>query len=248
MQKPKSSHLKKILLRLLLLSILLFAGYAWWYMQQIKADPVAERAMISSDSVEMKRTRFGIAFVPKKYSDKFLILYPGAFVDPVAYAPLCHELARHGIECLIIEMPLRSAIFGYKTSSSIDFDQKLDKEYILAGHSHGAEMAAHYIHENPGRFHKLILLGTQYPKKISLADNKVSVLKVYGTNDGLEPVSELEKNKINLPEGTRYVKIPGGNHGQFAYYGRQPFDDLATISREEQQKQIVEAMLAFIYN
>lgn len=248
MREQKKNMLKKIVLGVLIACTLLFSTYSWWYLQQMKADPVAELALVSSDSVEVERTRLGIAFVPIKYSEIFLIFYPGAFVDPLAYAPLCHELAGHGIECLIVEMPLRSAIFGYNASSSVALSQKLDKKYILAGHSHGAEMAAHYMKENPGRFQKLILLGTQYPEKISLAENKIKVLKVYGTNDGLEPVSEIEKNKVNLPAGTRYVEIAGGNHGQFGYYGKQPFDDPATISREEQQKQVVQAMLAFIFD
>lgn len=213
----------------------------------MKADPVAQMAMVSSDSVEVERTELGIAFIPLKYSEKFLLFYPGAFVDPVAYAPLCHELAGHGIECLIVKMPLRSALFGYHAPSKMSVSGKLGKEFILAGHSHGAEMAAHYVNEQPGRIDKLILLGTQYPEKISLAENKIKVLKVYGTKDGLEPVSEVEKNKINLPTGTHYVEIPGGNHGQFGYYGKQPFDDPASISRQEQQKQVVQAMLTFIF-
>lgn len=248
MRKQKKNKIKKVGIGLFIAITLLFSAYSWWYLQQLKADPVAERAMVSSDSVEVVKNRLGISFIPLKYSEKFLLFYPGAFVDPVAYAPLCHELAGHGIECLIVEMPLRSAIFGYKASSSLAMSQKLGKEYILAGHSHGAEMAAHYVNEEPGRIAKLILLGTQYPEKISLAGNKIKVLKVYGTNDGLEPVSEVEKNKVNLPAGTRYVEIPGANHGQFGYYGTQPFDDPATISREEQQKHVVQAMLAFIFD
>ncbi|MHB1277724.1 MAG: alpha/beta hydrolase, partial [Bacteroidia bacterium] len=240
--------LKMIVLGVFIALTLLFSAYSWWYLQQMKADPVAQLAMISSDSVEVENTNLGISFIPLKYSEKFLIFYPGAFVDPVAYAPLCHELAGHGIECLIVKMPLRSAIFGYDAPSKMSVSGKLGKEFILAGHSHGAEMAAHYVNEKPGRIAKLILLGTQYPEKISLADNKIKVLKVYGTNDGLEPVSEVEKNKVNLPAGTRYVEIAGGNHGQFGYYGKQPFDDPATISREKQQKQTVQAMLAFIFD
>jgi len=42
------------------------------------------------------------------------------------------------------------------------------------------------------------------------------------------------------------VVIKGGNHAQFGWYGPQPGDGVATISREEQQAQIVEATVAFL--
>lgn len=240
--------MRKLILRTLLVGTLIFAAYSWWYMQQMKADPIAKKALVSSDSVEVKLESASISFVPNGYANKLLVFYPGAFVDPVAYAPLCHELARHGIECIIVEMPLRSALFDYEAAGRMGISQKLAKEYILAGHSHGAEMAAHFIHEHPGRFHKLILIGTQYPEKISLTDTAIRVMKVYGTHDGLEPVSEVEKNKTKLPSTTKYLEISGANHGQFGYYGDQPFDNAATITREEQQKQLVQAMLTFISN
>jgi hypothetical protein len=42
------------------------------------------------------------------------------------------------------------------------------------------------------------------------------------------------------------VPIEGGNHAQFGYYGPQPGDAPATISREEQQIQAVDATVALL--
>jgi NAD(P)-dependent dehydrogenase (short-subunit alcohol dehydrogenase family) len=41
--------------------------------------------------------------------------------------------------------------------------------------------------------------------------------------------------------GTTWVAIQGGNHAQFGWYGDQSGDNPATITREEQQAQIVQA-------
>ena len=43
-----------------------------------------------------------------------------------------------------------------------------------------------------------------------------------------------------------FVEIEGGNHAQFGYYGIQSGDNVATISREEQQAQMNAAVLALL--
>ena len=44
-----------------------------------------------------------------------------------------------------------------------------------------------------------------------------------------------------MPENTSWVKIDGGNHSQFGWYGDQPGDNPASISREIQQQIIIES-------
>ena len=44
---------------------------------------------------------------------------------------------------------------------------------------------------------------------------------------------------------TEYV-IDGGNHAQFGYYGKQPGDNAAGITPENQQNQTVTKILEFI--
>jgi Alpha/beta hydrolase family len=43
-----------------------------------------------------------------------------------------------------------------------------------------------------------------------------------------------------------WVAIEGGNHAQFGWYGPQSSDGIATISRQEQQKQIVVATMELL--
>jgi len=40
--------------------------------------------------------------------------------------------------------------------------------------------------------------------------------------------------------------MAGGNHAQFGWYGPQPGDGTAGISRAEQQAQIIDATVAFL--
>ena len=44
----------------------------------------------------------------------------------------------------------------------------------------------------------------------------------------------------------RWVEIGGGNHAQYGWYGEQLGDGLATISRPQQQEQIVAATAEFL--
>jgi hypothetical protein len=72
------------------------------------------------------------------------------------------------------------------------------------------------------------------------------VVSISGTNDGLATPAKIEDSKTNLPASTVYVPIQGGNHAQFGYYGEQEGDNPATISRAEQQAQLVAAMVKLL--
>ena len=89
-------------------------------------------------------------------------------------------------------------------------------------------------------------MGTSHPKDTAfdLSNSSLAVTKIYATNDGLASMGEVEANAIYLPANTTWVLIEGGNHSQFGYYGAQLGDDTATISREQQQELMVEAILA----
>jgi pimeloyl-ACP methyl ester carboxylesterase len=79
-----------------------------------------------------------------------------------------------------------------------------------------------------------------------LADRQLPVVSIYGTNDGLASRFEVDASRALLPAGTRYVPIEGGNHAQMGWYGPQPGDGTATISREEQQQQVIAATVELL--
>ena len=67
-------------------------------------------------------------------------------------------------------------------------------------------------------------------------------VSLYGDQDEVLNMEEYEKNRENLPEKAEEVIISGGNHAQFGNYGIQKGDGTAVIARENQQRQVVEAL------
>ena len=113
-----------------------------------------------------------------------------------------------------------------------------------AGHSRGAVVATNLAAARWPEVAGLVLLGTTHPRDVDLGGLKISVTKVMGTRDRIAPVSRSNENRALLPAATRWVRIEGGNHSQFGWYGFQPGDGFADISREEQHAAVIDAVNA----
>ena len=116
--------------------------------------------------------------------------------------------------------------------------------WYLSGHSLGGAMAAAYASEHLESFNGLVFLAA-YPTK-SLKSDSFSVLSLYGSEDGVLNMEKVEEGRAYMPVDYAEVCIEGGNHAQFGDYGEQKKDHAAQISREEQQKQTVDAILKMI--
>jgi pimeloyl-ACP methyl ester carboxylesterase len=103
---------------------------------------------------------------------------------------------------------------------------------VIAGHSLGGAMAARYALDHPDRVQGLALLAAYPDANLSASDLDVAV--IYGTLDGLATVAQVEAARVLLPADSSWVKIEGGNHAQFGWYGAQAGDNTAAISREMQ--------------
>ena len=79
-----------------------------------------------------------------------------------------------------------------------------------------------------------------------LSGRDLAVTSVYGTRDGLATEDKNDVSRPLLPSGTQCVAIEGGNHAQSGWHGPQSGGDEATISREEQQAQVVAATLQLL--
>jgi pimeloyl-ACP methyl ester carboxylesterase len=179
-----------------------------------------------------------------------LIFIPGALVDPVAYAPLTAAVAKGGHAAVLIEVPRRGAFGGaespevrgrVRTAMGAQPDVQ---GWVVAGHSLGGRIAATLMRAPDPKFAGLVLIGTSHPRDFSLAHlEHVPVLQVFGTRDTVADAEKVERALSNLPSTTRRVQVDGGNHSQFGYYGFQPGDWPATISRETQQHLTVGALL-----
>ena len=217
-----------------------------WLFYSYQAKKVSDSYFESSSKIIVKNNNQYFLFEPKQKFDKIFIFYPGAMVDPKAYVPLCRKISENGIKVYLIKMPWRLASKGYEIPKQLHLFADKTKTYILAGHSQGGKMAAQFVKENPNLIQKLILIGTTHPRDISLAESKIPILKIYGSNDGIADETTIFKNKSKLPSTAKLIKIEGANHGQFGYYGFQLGDDSATISREKQQSETLIAILDFL--
>ena len=178
-----------------------------------------------------------------------LLFFPGALVDPRAYAPLVRAAAEAGHLAVMVELPQRGAFGG---ADSPELFARVDRalniplgpeRWVLAGHSRGAVVASELAPREAPRMGGLVLIGTSHPRDVDLSALRVPVTKIVGTRDGLASPERVEANRHLLPPSTRWVSIEGGNHSQFGWYGFQPGDHRATLPAATQREQMTAAVL-----
>lgn len=222
-----------------------------WLLYSVQAHGVDPAVMRGDEAMDVAETADAIHFTPQDARTTGLLFYPGALVEPEAYAPLARAIAEQGFPTIIVKLPMRTASFGSQEDDVIAFGETLIaendavQEWFVAGHSRGAAIAGRFAQRSADLIDGLILIGTSHPKEaeFSLADAPITVTKIYATNDGLASVAEVQTNAHLLPADTRWVEIEGGNHAQFGYYGAQLGDSRADIGRERQQALTLAAIL-----
>lgn len=156
--------------------VMALLGFAGWSFLAYRASDDAKLALVSDDQVEVIRGEGYWSFTARFGGDPRaagLLFFPGALVEPAAYAPLARAVLRAGHPVLLVELPRRGA---------------------------------------------------------------------FGGADGAE-VEKSEQNRHLLPTATRWVIIEGANHSQFGWYGFQPGDRSATISRARQQELMIQIVV-----
>ncbi len=171
------------------------------------------------------------------------IFYPGGRVDPRSYAPAAREIARQGYLAVIVDMPLNLAVFDPDRASQVIASHPEIINWAIGGHSLGGSMAASFAADPMNGLEGLVLWASYPTSNTDLSKLQVSVASIFGSEDGLVSAEEIETSVSLLPTTTVWIKINGGNHGQFGWYGDQRGDNPATISREEQQFQAVQGTI-----
>lgn len=239
-------NIKRILLYAAIVLLAAIAGFLIWAETPLQAMSEAEAALQSDAQVTVEQDAW-ITFYPvQETSDTALILYPGGRVEANAYAPPARAIAEHGYLVILQPMPLNFAFLNANAADDIIAAHPEIRHWVIGGHSLGGAMAANYVYNHPGAVDALLLWASYPAENNDLSDREeLLVLSIYGTNDG-HP-EELAAAADRLPPQTKWLVIEGGNHAQFGYYGRQPGDGEATISREQQQEQIINATLALLH-
>jgi predicted alpha/beta-hydrolase family hydrolase len=222
--------------------LLALAGFTIWAYTPLGPMPEALAALQSDEQVQVESGPW-LTFRPtSSQPDTGLIFYPGGRVDYRSYAPLAREIARQGYTVVIVPMPFNLAVFGAGRASDVIAAHPEIQHWAIGGHSLGGAMAANYVYSHPDAVSGLALMAAYPAGNNSLADRNLDVLSIYGTEDGA--VDQLKAARSLLPASTEWVTIEGGNHAGFGWYGPQPGDGTATISREEQQAQTVASVVA----
>lgn len=163
-----------------------------------------------------------------------------------AYAPLLKKLANQGILCLCPHMPFNLAVFASDKAEGMQKDYPEVTKWYIGGHSLGGVMASQYAYKHQKDFDGMIFLAS-YPTH-SFQNSSLQALTIYGSQDHVLNKKNYQKNKKNFPKQTREVIIQGGNHGQFANYGKQSGDGKASITSLQQQEETVEAIMQLMNN
>lgn len=186
-----------------------------------------------------------ISFAPENTTATTgLIIYPGAKVEPEAYAPLANKISQAGYEVIITPMPLNFAIFDSNAADEVISKFPNIKNWVISGHSLGGVMAAKYASENSNI--KGVIFYASYPQGDELKDSNIEVASIYGSLDGVANLEKIVGSKDLLPASTTFVEIIGGNHAQFGSYGEQSGDNPAKISVDEQIEKAANASIELL--
>jgi len=240
--------MKKKLLRaavvVIAVFLTLFAAFAIWSSDTLGPDPVLWSVVSENDyETEGDFIIFQPNGTPKNAG---LVLYPGAKVDPLAYALLAKTIAADGYLVCILDVSFHLALFDIgKAAAFIDLHPEIGSWYV-AGHSMGGVAAAFFASDHPDVVDGLILLASYPAASTDLAGSALRVLSIYAENDGLTLVADIDESKSRLPDDATYLMIEGGNHAGFGLYGEQRGDGAATIDALLQQDEIAAAFLAFL--
>lgn len=203
---------------------------------------VSLEILSGSDSIEVENGDY-IVFKPKEVEPtRGIIFYPGAKVEPEAYAKLCSKIAQEGYLVIIAPMTLNFAIFSPNKAENIIDKYTNIESWTMSGHSLGGVMAANYALKD-SRVDSIIFYAS-YPQGNGLKDSNLKTLSIYASNDG---IAKLERVKdAVLPEQSEIVTIQGGNHAGFGTYGEQTGDNKADISNDEEINIATEYAVKFL--
>lgn len=230
-------------LKLGVVAVLLLFGVCWIYaVNYYHADDVAVAAMSPAADVTVEQKGNTIAIIPEN-AETGLIFYPGGKVEYTAYAPLMRALADNGVLGVLVRMPLNLAVLDMNAANGIPEQYPQIKDWYIGGHSLGGSMAASHAAKNDSAYDGLILLASYSTADLSTSD--LSVISIYGSEDGVLNREKYAEYKRNLPSAFEEHIIEGGCHAGFGSYGPQDGDGVPTMTGEAQIAETVRLLAAF---
>ena len=217
----------------------LIGAFLLFVFDNYDAKETSKKYLISSENVKVTEEKEWF-FFDGSGDENVFIFYPGAKVEEIAYSKIMNEISEKGIDCYLLKLPFRLAFFNSNGPDPVISNSNY-KKIFLGGHSLGGVVAGKYAQKN--KVDGLVLIESRASVKL---DDNLKVLSIYATNDGILNKEKYEESKELLPVDFKEVIIEGGNHANIADYGHQKGDNQASITKEEQQAQTVQAIFEFI--
>lgn len=229
-----------------MLIIVAVAGFVAW--GETPAQPMSEAlTAIQSDMQVTVTPGQWLVFTPAASQPTTgFIIYPGGRVDYRAYAPAARQIAAQGFLVVIVRMPLNLAVFDPGAAANVIAAYPEIQHWAVGGHSLGGSMAANFAADHPGVVQGLVLWASYPASSDDLSASGLRVVSISGALDGLATGEKIDASRALLPADSTWVSIAGGNHAQFGWYGDQAGDNDASISRLDQQDQVITATLALL--
>jgi hypothetical protein len=218
-------------------------GFIVWANSVLGPTPEALGALRSDPQVTVSLDKF-ILFQPvNKKTNTAFVFYPGARVDYRSYALPLHKIAAEGYLVILLPLRLNLAVLDVNAADRVISAFPAIRHWVVGGHSLGGVAASTYAskHDDVDG----LVLWASYPRDDSLKNSRIKVISIYGTKD-ISGMDVFDNSHALLPLDAQYVLIRGGNHAQFGDYGIQPGDNEASITRDDQQKQVVDATVQFL--
>jgi len=216
-----------------------------WFLIPLGPLDGAEDSLKDSESVLVDDDPW-LTFNPVDEPTTGLILYPGARVHPVSYAPVARAIAEEGYLTVIVPMPLNMAVLSPNRAEEVIDAHPEIQVWAIGGHSLGGGMAAQFANTHRTDIRGVILWGAYPGVNTSLRNGGQAVQVVYGTADCISTPEQILATRARLPEEAELIAIEGGNHLQFGWYEGQIGSCVPSISLADQQAITVEAAVEFL--
>lgn len=240
--------LRRVFTTIFVITGLALLGFVAWANTPARPTAEAFAALKSTDQVKVSRDAEGrLLFEPVGVRNGAgLVLYPGARVDPRAYAPLALGVAAKGTVVVIAPMFMNLAVLSSDRAQNIIDSYQGIRGWTVGGHSLGGAMAARFARLHSKEIRGLVLWAAYPSATDDLSSSSLPVLCVSASRDGLATPAKVTAARPLLPPTTVYRPIDGGNHSQFGSYGTQMGDHAATIPPSQQWSLIVDATAEFL--
>jgi len=236
--------LRVIAITLLAAVVLGVVGFLWWVQPQPLL-PEATAALASTDRATYDGAGGLITYTPTAGQPTTgLILYPGGKVPPAAYAPQARTIAEAGYLVVIVSVPFDLAVFDIGAARPVMTAHPEIHHWVVGGHSLGGAMAAQFLAGDPGAAEGLVFWAAYASTDISA--QHLAVASIFGSLDTGVPSYTSPTALANVGPDLTTTVIEGGNHEQMGWYTGQPNDPPATISRVDQQAQVIVATEALL--